>query len=36
MVESLDDDEKAAALRGLPDLPPFWREIAERDPSDDA
>jgi MOSC domain-containing protein YiiM len=30
MVESLQDDDKAAALRELPRLPAFWKRVADR------
>ena len=30
MVEALEDDVKAAALRALPRLPEFWRRVASR------
>ncbi len=30
MVEALEDDAKAAALRALPRLPEFWRRVANR------
>ena len=32
MVEALQDDAKAAALRALPRLPGFWQRVANRDP----